>query len=132
MNDERSNLLAQISNLSEQLAEYRMVVCSVVEQLGHSGNSPDDLYDAVTQIVALVDGEDSAERTDLTGLADRVCRLVRDRDQAVALLSSVRSSAQSSRLATERAQQGEREAKNVLRAVSIDIANALASLGRGD
>jgi hypothetical protein len=67
-----SDLKAQIAELSERLAEYRTVVGEVVQTLGHVGDEPDDLRDAVGQIEALLNGTDSLKRNDLAGLAEQV------------------------------------------------------------
>lgn len=76
-----TSLAEEVASLSEQLAEYQAAVGDVVRMLGHEGDSPDDLRDAVGQVDALLGGEDSVDRNDLTGLAEQVRRalmLLRD------------------------------------------------------
>lgn len=72
MNDADATALAEeVARLSELLAEYRAAVGDAVTLLGHDGDSPDDLRDAVGQIARLLAGED-LDRNDLTGLAEDV------------------------------------------------------------
>lgn len=80
---EVSELQTEIARLSEQLAEYRSTVAEVVWNLGHVGDDPDALRDAVGQIEALLDGKDSLERNDLNGLAERLRQRLLDAETAV-------------------------------------------------
>lgn len=74
MTDEERELREQLAHATEQLAEYRGVVGYVVVQLGHVGDEPVDLTDALEQIERLIKGED-LERTDLEGIAEDVRKL---------------------------------------------------------
>lgn len=65
-----SSLAEEVASLSEQLIEYQHAVSDVVEALGHRGDSPDDLRDAVAQITdRLLCGRD-LDATTLTGTAE--------------------------------------------------------------
>lgn len=87
---DRQALAEEVARLSEQLAEYRSAVADVVALLGHVGDSPDDLRDAVGQLERLLAGDD-VERTDLTGLAEQVRRALWDRQRALALRDDARA-----------------------------------------
>lgn len=74
-----SSLAEEVVTLSERLAAYQSTVADVVSLLGHSGDDPDDLRDAVGQIERLLAGEDQ-ESNDLTGLAETLRLALLDRD----------------------------------------------------
>lgn len=82
MCDDAAELREHVSSLAAELAEYRAEIGYVVELLGHVGDTPDDLRDAVGQLEALLSGEESTERADLTGLAELVRAALYDRDRA--------------------------------------------------
>lgn len=73
-----STLAEEVVTLSERLAAYESAVADVVALLGHAGNGPDDLRDAVGQLERLLAGHDR-ESNDLTGLAEQL-RKVMHRD----------------------------------------------------
>lgn len=89
--DERNDLLAQLAACQERLAAYVDVVADVVERLGHEGNEPDDLLDALGEIEGMLAGKVTNEPHDLTGLSE-VCRqALWHRDRARLLLADARS-----------------------------------------
>jgi hypothetical protein len=66
-----TTLAAEVQDLSEQLIAYQDAVAEVVKTLGHQGNTPTDLRDAVAQITdRLLRGRDLD--TPLTGTAEVV------------------------------------------------------------
>ena len=67
-----AEIMAELQAASEQLAAYKDAVGDAVRTLGHDGCEPVDLFDALGQVVALLDGKDSLERADLQGVAERV------------------------------------------------------------
>jgi hypothetical protein len=72
--DEHAELKAEIAQLSERVIAYEAAVGDVVALLGHEGNDPDDLRDAVGQIERLLAGKD--RDVELTGLAEQLRRLL--------------------------------------------------------
>lgn len=91
MDDRTQQLAAEVAALSERLAEYQAAVADATEMLGHSGDAPVDLVDALGQVEALLAGEDSFERNDLAGLAEKVRAALWDRDRARMLLAQTRA-----------------------------------------
>ena len=81
---------AEVQALAEQLAEYKAAVRDVVLMLGHVGDRPVDLRDAVGQLERLVDGYDLSAN-DLLGLAERVRDGLWHRERAEQLLADARA-----------------------------------------
>lgn len=75
MND-MAELAEEVAALAEQVAAYKDAVAETTAALGHTGDAPDDLRDAVGQIVErLLRGRD-LDSSDLTGAAEVVRVLV--------------------------------------------------------
>jgi hypothetical protein len=72
--DEHAELKTEITQLSERVIAYEAAVGDVVALLGHEGNDPDDLRDAVGQIERLLAGKD--RDVELTGLAEQLRQLL--------------------------------------------------------
>jgi hypothetical protein len=88
---ERSDLLAQLVACHERLAAYADTVADVTERLGHEGNEPGDLLDALGEIEGMLAGDVTSEPHDLTGLAEQVRQALWHRERARLLLADARS-----------------------------------------
>lgn len=88
---ERSHLLAQLEVCQERLATYVDVVADVVERLGHEGNEPGDLLDALGEIEGMLAGKITSEPHDLAGLAEVTRQALWHRDRARLLRDDARN-----------------------------------------
>lgn len=69
--DDNASLAAEVQDLAERLAAYQDAVADVTRSLGHAGDGPEDLHDAVGQIVdRLLRGQDLD--APLTGAAEQI------------------------------------------------------------